>query len=29
VNRLSDANGCRLTYSPVVPSGSRFRLELP
>jgi PAS domain S-box-containing protein len=29
VNRLADANGCRLTYSPGVPSGSRFRLELP
>ena len=29
VNRLAEANGCRLTYSPGVPSGSRFRLELP
>jgi PAS domain S-box-containing protein len=29
VNRLAEANGCRLTYSPGTPSGSRFRLELP
>ena len=29
VNRLAEANGCRLTYSPGAPSGSRFRLELP
>jgi PAS domain S-box-containing protein len=29
VNRLAEANGCRLTYSPGSPSGSRFRLELP
>lgn len=29
VGRLAEANGCRLTYSPGTPSGSRFRLELP
>jgi signal transduction histidine kinase len=29
VGRLAEANGCRLTYSPVTPTGSRFRLELP
>ena len=29
VNRLAEANSCRLTYSPEVPSGSCFRLELP
>jgi signal transduction histidine kinase len=29
VNRLAEANGCTLAYSPGVPSGSRFRLELP
>ena len=29
VNRLAEANGCCLTYSPGTPSGSRFRLELP
>jgi len=29
VGRLAEANGCRLSYSPVTPTGSRFRLELP
>jgi len=29
VNRLAEANGCRLTYSPRLPTGSRFRLDLP
>ncbi len=29
VGRLAEANGCRLTYSPATPSGSRFRLDLP
>jgi K+-sensing histidine kinase KdpD len=29
VGRLAEANGCRLTYSPVSPTGSRFRLQLP
>jgi PAS domain S-box-containing protein len=29
VHRLAEANGCRLTYSPGTPSGSRFRLGLP
>jgi signal transduction histidine kinase len=29
VGRLAEANGCRLTYSWVSPTGSRFRLELP
>ncbi len=29
VRRLAEANGCRITYCPVTPSGSRFRLDLP
>jgi PAS domain S-box-containing protein len=29
VGRLAEANGCRLTYSPVSPTGSRFRLQRP
>ena len=29
VSRLAEANGARLTYSPAIPSGSRFRLDLP
>jgi PAS domain S-box-containing protein len=29
VGRLAEANGCRLSYSPGEPTGSRFRLELP
>jgi signal transduction histidine kinase len=29
VNRLAEANGCRLTYTPAAPTGSRFRLALP
>ena len=29
VGRLAHANGCRVTYSPRRPVGSRFRLEVP
>jgi PAS domain S-box-containing protein len=29
VERLAEANGCRLTYAPGEPTGSRFSLELP
>ena len=29
VSRLAEANGARLTHSPVTPSGARFRLDLP